>query len=294
MRRAGDADAGVREGLAMERELGRRRFLQLGAAGAVGALGYGVACAYRFEVNTYRVPVPRLPRSFDGFTIVQLTDLHYGLGIPLAVAEAVVERVGRIEGDVVACTGDYVHGGDGPRAVDRIWSLLDTLRARSGVYSVLGNHDHMWDNQDRSLWWMEQSGQGVRHRAVPITRGADRIWIGGAGDLWFDTPGIDLAFRAAPRDECKILLAHHPEAADTAFETEVDLVLSGHTHGGQISFPPLTAGMSGLQTRSGTSVFICRGIGWYLLPVRVACPPEIAVLRLVPAPDRDGSPRSSG
>jgi len=267
----------------MNVELSRRRFLKLGAFCGVGALtgGYGLASALQFEVNTYRIPVPNLPPNFNGFTIVQLTDLHHGFGIPISVIDRVIHQVNLIEKDAIVCTGDYIHGGDTLSAIDTVWSRLITLKAKNGVYSVLGNHDHMWNNGDHSISRLEKSGQNVRHRAVSICRGDDRIWIGGAGDIWYDILGIDEAFRNTPPNDCKILLSHSPDAADTKFETRVDLMVCGHTHGGQIAIPPFSSRLSGLQAKAGMSVYISRGIGWYIAPIRINCAPEISVLKLV-------------
>ncbi len=267
----------------MTTDLNRRKFLKMGALGGVGALafGYGVYGAFKIEINTYKIPVSHLPMSFNGFTIVQLTDLHYGFGIPLSVVESVIHQVNRIEKDAIVCTGDYIHGGGSRRETEKLWSRLETLKAKNGVYSVLGNHDHMFNNGYHSLVCLENSGQSVRHGAVPIVRGDARIWIGGTGDMWYDTLGIDKAFKDTPSDECKILLSHHPDAADTEFETRVDLMISGHTHGGQIIIPPFGSTLSGLQEKSGVSVYISRGVGWYFLPIRINCAPEISVLKLV-------------
>ncbi|MDD2851072.1 MAG: metallophosphoesterase [Desulfuromonadaceae bacterium] len=269
----------------MNDELSRRRFLKLGAFCGLGAMTsvYGVSCALQFEVNTYRIPVPNLPLSFNGFTIVQLTDLHHGFGIPVSVIDRVIRQVNIIEKDVIVCTGDYIHGGDTHSAIDEVWSRLMTLKAKCGVYSVLGNHDHWNNNQDRSFYWLEKSGQSVRHRAIPISKGDDRIWIGGSGDYTFDQLGIDEAFKYTPSRDCKILLSHNPNAADTKFDTKVDLMICGHTHGGQIAIPPFASKLSGLQVKSGVNVYISRGIGWYIAPIRINCAPEISVLKLFPS-----------
>jgi uncharacterized protein len=270
----------------MTTNLNRRKFLKLGICGGMGALacGYGVYGALQIEVNTYKIPVPHLPMSFNDFTFVQLTDIHYGFGIPLSVVERVIHQVNLIKRDAIVCTGDYIHGGGSARETDTLWSRLKTLKAKNGVYSVLGNHDHMFSNGYHSLSCLEKSGQSVRHGAVPIVRGDDRVWIGGAGDMWHDDLGIDEAFKNTPSDECKILLSHHPGAADTEFETRVDLMISGHTHGGQIIIPPFGSTMSGLQEKSGVSVYISKGIGWYFVPIRINCAPEISVLKLVRSP----------
>ena len=142
--------------------------------------------------------------------------------------------------DVVVCTGDYVLERRGTREIDRVWPVLGGLRAPLGVYSVLGNHDH-WADTTRSLERLTESGQSLRHRAQALERGGSRIWLGGAGDLWEDDLGIDTALRGVPPDECRIVLAHNPDSADQDFAARVDLMISGHTHGGQVRLPLLSS-----------------------------------------------------
>jgi predicted MPP superfamily phosphohydrolase len=243
---------------------------------------------YLFQINTYVIPVPRLPESFQDFTIVQITDLHYGFLMPMAAVKHVIDRTNRLEKDLVVCTGDNVHERNSTRQIDAVWPELMRLEAPCGVYSVLGNHDH-WADSGRSLEWLKRSGQNLHHRAVAIQKDGHRIWIGGAGDFWEDTPGIDHAFRNVPAEACKILLAHNPDTADTSFRTAIDLMISGHTHGGQVVIPfwgppilPVANKRysSGLINTAKMRIFISRGIGWAIIPVRLNCLPEIAVLKL--------------
>jgi predicted MPP superfamily phosphohydrolase len=268
----------------------RRRFLSLGLGSAAAlAVGYTVGVErYLFQLNRYEIPLARLPTAFDGFTIAQITDLHYGFLMPLTVVRHVLSMVGGLGVDAIVGTGDYVHERNSTRQIDTVWPELARLRAPFGVWSVLGNHDH-WADTARSLEWLAETGQGVRHRSVAIEKGGARIWIGGSGDFYEDALGIDEAFRETPPDECKVLLSHNPDAVDTPYRAEIDLVMSGHTHGGQVVMPFLGAPVlpvrnkrysSGLVAAPRTRVFISRGIGWALLPVRFNCPPEIAVLQL--------------
>lgn len=276
----------------MKKRMDRRNFIKLGLFGGVSALVASYPFfieRYLFQVNTYHVPVKKLPGVFHGFTIVQLTDLHYGFLMPLSVIKKVLHTVSSLKKDMIVCTGDYSHGKNNTKQLDIIWSELHKLRARHGVYSILGNHDH-WADFERSLYWINRSGQNVRHKAVQIKRGGERIWLGGAGDLWEDDVGIDKAFQNVPSEECKILLAHNPDTADTTFNTRIDLIISGHTHGGQVKFPVLGTPIlpvnnkkyaSGFIRTKNTHLYISRGIGWAIIPVRFNCFPEISVLRLV-------------
>ncbi|MBI4699335.1 MAG: metallophosphoesterase, partial [Nitrospirae bacterium] len=246
---------------------------------------------YLLQINEYNIPVKNLPPAFNNFEIIHLTDLHYGMLMPKIFIEQIIDKANSIDGDSIVCTGDYVLGGGDGSQIETVWSLLKKLKAKSGVYSVLGNHDH-WADSDKSLKSLNDSGHNVRHQAVALERNGERIWIGGAGDLWDDEVGIDKAFKEVPNKECKILLAHNPDTADSKFSTRVDLMISGHTHGGQVNIPFIGAPVlpvknknysSGFIRSQNTNIFISRGIGWAIVPVRFNCYPEIAVLKLIKA-----------
>jgi predicted MPP superfamily phosphohydrolase len=275
-------------------DIKRRRFLKLaGATGGFALLGsYPIFIeSYMVLVNRYRVAVPHLPKVFSGFTIVQLSDLHYGPLVPMTVIRRVVRQSNSLRKDIVVCTGDYVHEHHATDQIDKVWPTMAQLEAERGVFSVLGNHDH-WADTDRSLYWLDRAGQNLRHRAVPIEKNGERIWLAGAGDLWEDHRSVDRLLQDVPRDACRIVLAHNPDTADTPSTERVDLLIAGHTHGGQVRIPFLGAPVlpvrnkaysSGLKTSPrGTRVFISKGVGWSVYPIRFNCPPEIAVLELVP------------
>ena len=240
-------------------------------------------------VNRYKIPITDLPPSFHGFTLAHLTDIHFGSFVSESFVERIVHTTNALGTDAIVCTGDYVLGNDTTEKIDKIWPILAKLKARYGVYSVLGNHDH-WADNDRSLYWLERTGQNIRHVCKPIYKGRDRIFIGGAGDYWEDDLAIDKAFSCSDKNDCRLLLAHNPDSVDTNFNTPLSLVLSGHTHGGQVIVPFLGPPVlpvknkdysSGLITTPKTQLFISRGIGWAIYPVRFNCYPEIAVLELI-------------
>ena len=255
---------------------------------------YGI-CIERYLVRfpRVRIPVPGLPEAFRGFTLVHVSDLHYGPLVPTWFLRRLLKKVERIERDVVVCTGDYVSGVNVPERVDRAWSLLDALSARDGVHAVLGNCDHV-AHDERSRQRMDRSGTGLRGRAVEIRRESDSLWLAGSGDLLKDHVPLDEVLAPIPADHTRIVLAHNPDTADSPFTGRVDLFVTGHTHGGQIGLPCLRTRLlpvrnkeysHGLKrSRKGQPVFISKGIGWGIFPGRLACLPEIPVLELVPAP----------
>lgn len=272
--------------------MNRRKFLKFALYGGACALAasYPVFIERSIvQVNRYRIPVPNLPLSFHGFTLAQLTDLHLGFLVSESFVEGIVHRTNKLRTDVIVCTGDYVHKRNTIEEINRIWPILSKLEAKHGVYSVLGNHDH-WADVDRSHYWLERTGQNIRHECKPIYRGRERIFIGGAGDYWEDELKIDKTFSCSEEKDFRLLLSHNPDSVDTEFDTPLSLVVSGHTHGGQVVIPFLGPPMlpvknknysSGLIATAKTKLFISRGIGWAIYPVRFNCYPEIAVLELV-------------
>jgi predicted MPP superfamily phosphohydrolase len=275
--------------------MNRRQFIRLG--GVIGAAGllasYPIFIErYLILTNHYVIPVPNLPQAFSGFQIVHLTDLHYGLLVPLTVIRYVIRRANHLNRDLIVCTGDYVHERGATTQIDTVWPLLSALKAPFGVLSVLGNHDH-WADTGRSQQWLNETNQDLRHKAKVIEKDGERLWVAGAGDLWEDHRNLDEILNGIPDSDCRIVLAHNPDTADTEFSGRIDLMISGHTHGGQIDIPFIGPPIlpvrnktysSGLKTSPrGTRVFISKGIGWAIYPVRFNCAPEIAVLELVPS-----------
>jgi len=272
--------------------MNRRQFLKFTFYGGVASLvtSYPVFIERNIvQINRYKVPVDDLPEAFHGFRLVQLTDLHLGFMVSEPFIEGVVSSAKKLNPDIIVCTGDYVHGRNTTAEINKVWPILSKLEAKYGVFSVLGNHDH-WADFETSLNWLERSGQNIRHQCKAIYKGKDRIIIGGCGDYWEDELNIDKAFSCSDEGDCRILLAHNPDSVDTQYKTPLSLVLSGHTHGGQVVMPfygppvlPVRNKKysSGLIETQNTQLFISRGIGWAIYPVRFNCYPEIAVLELM-------------
>jgi len=241
-------------------------------------------------VNRYKIPIADLPHSFHGFTLAHLTDLHFGFLVSKTFLERIVQKTNKLRPDVIVCTGDYVQARSTIEKIDEVWSILSKLKAKYGVYSVLGNHDHFADVANRSLYWLERTGQDIRHKCKPLYKGKDRIIIGGIGDYWKDKLEIDKTFSCSEEKDCRLLLSHNPDSVDTQFSTPLSLMISGHTHGGQVVIPFFGSPVlpvknknfkSGLIATPKTQLFISKGIGWSIFPVRFNCYPEIAILELV-------------
>ena len=269
--------------------MNRRSFLKL-AAGLITSYPFLIE-HYIILVNEYRVPVPNLPKEFSGFRIAHLTDLHYGFLVPMRLMEWVVYQTNCLKKDLTVCTGDYVFQGSDNRRVDEIWPVLSKLEARKGVFSVLGNHDHLAD-AEKALYWAEKAGQNLRGKVRAFERNGKRVWFAGGGDLSHDHLDFDNLLSGIPEKDCRIVLAHNPDSADVKYTVRTDLFISGHTHGGQVIIPFMGPPILPVRNKNyshgikksdkNTTVFISKGIGWSIYPVRFNCHPEIAILELIP------------
>ncbi|HWP13040.1 MAG TPA: metallophosphoesterase [Ramlibacter sp.] len=242
------------------------------------------------KVVTLEVPMPGLPASLHGFTIVQISDIHVGPTIGRPFVEAIVEAVNRLQPDVVAITGDLVDG-----TVAELGSHVEPLarlESRHGVYFVTGNHEY-YSGVEPWLAELRRLGITVLHNQhVVIERSGARLVLAGVPDYgarYFDSAhrsDPQAALAGAPADAAvKILLAHQPRSAAAAAQAGFDLQLSGHTHGGQFlpwNFlirlqQPFTAG---LYSVGQLRVYVSRGTGYWGPPKRVGAPSEITEVRL--------------
>jgi predicted MPP superfamily phosphohydrolase len=276
----------------------RRMFFARVAGGAVataatGTLVWGMREAlHGLQINEVPVTLARLPASFDGFTIAQLTDIHVGFTVSRSFVEALVERTNALRPDLIAITGDLVDG-DVATLAHAVAPLAD-LRAPHGVYFVTGNHEYYSGVEP---WVAELRRLGItvlRNQHVRIGQGqgpGDGFDLAGIDDhdaaRFGDDQGPDLARALAGRDPARelILLAHQPRQVLAARDHGVGLQLSGHTHGGQI-WPwhylarAQQGFLAGLHRDRDTQIYVSRGSGYWGPPVRVGAPAEIAKIVL--------------
>src|SRR3984893_13777128 len=249
----------------------------------------------RFIVNEERIWLDALPKAFHGLRIVQISDIHHGLFLPKEWLSEAVRQANRLNPDIIALTGDFVtysRRNIGPAA-----ELLGRLRARYGVYAVLGNHDFRVDAEGITLALRRERIDVLRNRHVTMRFGGDSVYLAGVDDYGY---GADLrrAMRGVPRDAATVLLAHNPRVIHLASRHGVSLILSGHTHGGQVNLPLLGTvyGRSperlrykiGWDRMGTTQIYVSRGIGTIVLPWRLRCTAEITRLELLP-----GTPEGS-
>lgn len=240
------------------------------------------------HITETEIFLDRLPVVYDDLRVVHLTDIHHSLYTPLEDVERAVQIANQLQPDLVALTGDYV-----TLSPSYIWPAaraLGKLRARLGVFAVLGNHDFQAGAGEITRALRAQRIRVLRNAHFAVRRRSHILWIVGVDDLWWEADNFPRALHGLPDHDAKILLCHNPIGIRAAADHGVDLMLSGHTHGGQVKLPVLGTvfGHSKLGERfvegwnrlNGTQIYISRGIGKVLVPVRLGCPPEIACLRL--------------
>jgi predicted MPP superfamily phosphohydrolase len=263
----------------------------LGVAGALTA--YGVYQARRKPgIVNITVPIQRLPEAFEGFRIVQITDIHAGLTVKRDWIETVARQVHELKPDLIAFTGDLADGSVAYLR-DHVAPLAE-LSAPEGKFFVTGNHEYY---SGAEPWVKEAERMGYRvllNEHHLVSRTGSSIVLAGVTD----SSGGDFlphhasdpmkAIEGAPSDTVKILLAHQPRSLYAALPLGFDLQISGHTHGGQL-FPwnlLATLGqpyIAGLHKHKNTWVYVSRGTGYWGPPVRVAARSEITVLTLTNA-----------
>lgn len=259
----------------------------------VGGAGY--ISSKRLEIVRADVPLAGLPKRLDGLKIGVISDFHAGaLGTRENILEA-IQMVKNESPDVVALLGDYVDGGysPGPKNVQKgsyVFDTLKRLKAPLGIYAVLGNHDH----------WTDAHLVRKELRRLPVVLLDDEntpldngLVVAGVDDFWEGPARPFKATKDLSPESAVIMLSHNPDVnIQLRGDNRVRLVLSGHTHGGQIRAPFINRapwvpcswkyrGTTGLIRETNERwTFITKGVGTHFVPIRLACPPDIGILRL--------------
>lgn len=270
----------------------RRKFLKYAAAGTGGlaalCAGYSFIEAAWFRVVEERIAVPGLPSAFRGLRVAFLTDMHHGPWTGLKYIESAVNAANELRPDLVLLGGDYSHNGT--QYIEPCIDVLGALTAPLGVMGVLGNHD-AYNGLRRTVRSMENRKiPCLVNEAVILERGGQRLRLLGVDDLSHGSPDLKAAISQVGEDEPCLLLCHNPDFTETVKDPRIKLIISGHTHGGQVVFPvigaPYIPSSFGQKYRQGliktehTQVFVSRGLGTVTPPVRFCCRPELNLLIL--------------
>lgn len=253
-----------------------------------------VVGARRPVVTEVDVLLANLPASADGTTVVQISDVHVGSLVDARKVRRLVDQINALEPDLVVVTGDLVD--ERPEGLGTCGELLARLEARAGVFAVSGNHE-FYAGPEASVAWMQQAG--IRVLDNEVVEPIEGLLLAG----FHDPTGVGWGnprFRATPSEIAGVLanretgkptvaLYHQPVLVDVFADAGIDLLLCGHTHGGQLwPFRHLTAlryrYTQGLYEQGGMRVYVCRGTGTWGPPMRVPHPAEVVRFRLRRAP----------
>jgi predicted MPP superfamily phosphohydrolase len=269
-------------------DLDRRALLKglvgagLGIATGAGVHGY-LYERHHLELTRAKLPVSGLPEALRGLRVGVLTDIHRSQAVPHELVAAAVRMLMAEKPDVILLGGDYISFSD-RRYVQRAAEALAPLSAPHGVLAVMGNHD---DDRDMPAALAAKGFTVLRDARTRLTIRGEAIDF--AGLRFWTYKVVDIAHVLRGALPLTFLLAHSPKRVLEAAQLAVPAVISGHTHGGQIVLPGIGAiaarefpVVAGLAQRQGTSIFVSRGVGTVYVPVRINCPPEVAVLTLEP------------
>lgn len=287
--------------------MNRRDFLKYSLRGMIVAgLGKGFHNTLSGQVELVQMPVKikNLPASLHGLKIGLLTDLHGSL----IMSSEAIQHAGRLlmaeNPDLIVMTGDYISGSTkflagsigqfNHKYLEKCVDALSHLNAPLGIYGVLGNHD-FWSGPESvdaiCEAFTRQIGMvWLRNRSVELHKGGSPFHLLGVDDYWEGSCSLAGACKGLAADTVRILLSHNPDINDDIelSRERIDLVLSGHTHGGQVVVPflgqPIMPSKFGQKYRAGLvrdgdrQTYVSRGVGCLLAPIRLNCPPEVTVL----------------
>jgi uncharacterized protein len=285
----------------LRNKMSRRRFLKGGLLGTAGlALYSGEVARHWIEVSRIDIHVRSLPAVFEGLRIAQLSDIHLDEYTEPLFLRRAIEEINRLQPDLVLLTGDFVSDGPLGRefAFGAAWQCANILREVTcrELYGILGNHDVRVGRRWISKALTTNGITMLTNANRPIERGGSRMWLAGLDDPVEGHPDPEKAIPPSIRNvpnEPVILMCHAPDYADDLLEhpagQAVDLMVSGHTHGGQVRLPLVgalslpTLGekyVEGWFRLGEMQLYVNRGLGTVGVPFRLNCPPEITLMTL--------------
>ena len=240
-----------------------------------------------YEVTATDIFLPDLPSRFEGMRVAQVSDVHHGRLVSQDEVRRVVALANAAQPDMIVLTGDYTTAST--RYIEPCAEALGELRAPEGVWAVMGNHDHSTGAKLTTSALQRRKIQVLNNANTRLQRGPDTLQLAGVDDWTWNAHDWQRTLRGMDTRQPSVLLSHQPLTLDLPEAAHFSLILSGHTHGGQISLPFLGVParfikdlryVRGLYQRNATQLYVSRGTGVIGLPLRVGVRPEIAVLRL--------------
>ena len=243
-----------------------------------------------YRLQEFDIPIKKLPQCFAGYRILHLSDLH--IDEILDGGERLCQTIAELEYDLCILTGDFRFDTHGvyDEMMSRMAKLMEVLDCSDGVVGILGNHDFIEMVSDFEAMGIKM----LLNESLAIKRGDHQVWFVGLDDVhYYEVDDLALAMENVDVSQPIVLLVHSPEVIEKAAAFGVDLYLCGHTHGGQVCLPggmPIIGNarcprnkLSGRWRHDGMQGYTHRGTGTSGLPVRINCPPDISIHRLIPS-----------
>ncbi|KAB8138592.1 metallophosphoesterase [Gracilibacillus oryzae] len=280
--------------------MNRRTFLKRMIGGIISIFGIGGGTYYYAKeiepklLDIHHVPIqsPNIPAGFDSYKILQFSDTHLGFHYSIEQLKELVKEINAMNPDVITFTGDLV---DHPQEFswdNQIVSTLSSMSAPDGKYWIYGNHDHGGYGTDIVKQVFDNAGfQLLKNSHSLLERNGDKIMLAGLDDIMLGQPDTEAAIQSEEKIDFTILLVHEPDYADTVKDYDIDVQISGHSHGGQVQMPLLgyiytpylaekyVEGYYQVGTRP-LQLYVSRGIGTTRLPYRFLCKPEVTLYEL--------------
>ena len=263
-------------------------FLWTYALGLV-VCGYGVLVRrWWFVTRRIYIRVKNLDPRLDGYRLVHLSDLHVGALTPPWWARRWIERANQEAGDAVVVTGDLVTSGVAFH--EEIAKLIGDLRGKDGVFCSMGNHDYFGEGEPLITLMRQRGATVLRNEGVVVERDGAPLFIAAIDDTWTKRADLDRALEARPENVPTVMLAHDPDRFPQIAKRGVEVVLSGHTHGGQIAMPFLARWINasklahhfhiGVYHDGDSTLYVHPGLGTTGPPIRLGAAPAVVVLTL--------------
>ncbi|WP_409305241.1 metallophosphoesterase [Peribacillus sp. SCS-155] len=283
----------------MNKKMNRRSFLKKALGSLFTVTGAGLGGKYYInkiepgwlEINHLSFSSKAVPKGFDGVKIVQFSDTHLGFQFQLQDLKEIIHVINSLDPDLIMFTGDLMDKPDQYTGYDEIIPVMKECKARLGKFCIFGNHDHGGYGSELYSRIMSKSGFILlrnSNRKIQLL-GGDEIYISGLDEPMLGSPDIDKALQGIPRNHLAVMLSHAPDTAVTTSKYDVQLQLSGHSHGGQVQIPFFGALVTPPYSeiyREGTydvgelKLHVNRGLGTTRLPYRFLSRPELTVIRL--------------
>ena len=252
---------------------------------------YSLFEPYWLKIKQLELDSEKIPASFDGKTIIFISDIHCGKSFSLNRVRGLVKKINRLRPDIIILGGDYISHDEG--IILPVFKELKKLKPTIATFGVLGNHDCECDIELSRKGMRDAGIKSLDNRGCWVSVGDERIRLGGVCDQKAGPQDIGPTLEETTPEDFKVLISHNPSFISKVPEDSIDFMLSGHTHGGQIAplgllapLVPLSKGGAkvrhrrGVVDQNGVKMFVSSGVGTVILPMRLMSNPEIVYITL--------------